>query len=352
MAALTINHVAEKAGVSKATVSRVINRSSRVAPDVAKRVQEAIEQTGYQLPARRPGLRPARRLGIRTGNILFLALGFPADDPYGLVGYPDILRGVESELAQNGLKMMLASLAADGPLPLALNANEVDGVMLFGHSTALCAVAKARLREMPAVCLMRGFEEFRGQIDRVIFNNAPVGPMAAQYLAAREHKLVAFYSINPNHPAINTRRHDFARAAGEAGMEVLQLVSPHEAAGRHHETAEHQSLAERLAAASPRPTGLFVPMGFWVPYAYQALRRYGIEPGRDIDIIACDNVPLFMNQLSPQPAIIDINLPMVGVLGVRQLLWRMASRDVKNSIELSVEPILLPGSEPAEQTFV
>jgi DNA-binding LacI/PurR family transcriptional regulator len=105
----------------------------------------------------------------------------------------------------------------------------------------------------------------------------------------------------------------------------------------------HQGLARRIVGTAPQITGLFVPSGYWTPYAYQALTSAGLVIGQDIDFICCDNVPLFMDQLTPRPAAIDINLELVGRRGVEQLLWRMANPQVQNRTRLVIEPVLMPG---------
>jgi LacI family transcriptional regulator len=340
----TLDQVAKRVGVSKATVSRVINQSPRVAPELMRSVREAMERIGYQPPRHRRGPKPKTRTGARTGNLLLLALGFPDSDPYGTQGYPFLLRGVETAVHENGLKLVLASLNRDGTLPVALDPDEVDGVLLFGKAEALSASARARVREMPAVCLMRGFDEFRGQLDRVVFDNSAVGPMAARYLAERGHQRVGFYSINPTHPAMIPRQQDFTAIAAAAGLEVIPYVSEHPFENLPQEIAGHHQLAQRLATESRRITGLFIPADYWAPYVYQALSACGIVPGRDLDIISCDNVPLFLDPLSPRPATIDINLPLVGAMAVRHLLWRIANAGMKNPVELSVEPVLVPGT--------
>ncbi len=345
MPTLTIHEVAKVAGVSKSTVSRVINRSPRVAADVAQAVRQAMLRVGYQPPTRRPGPKSSRRKGIHTGNVLFLVLGHSLD--YGLHGYPNLLRGVENALGDNQLKMVLASLETGGSLPVALDSGEVDGVLLFGNPQALSASAKARLREIPAVCLMRGMEEFRGQLDRVSYNNAAVGPMAARYLAGRGHQRVGFYHIDPTHTAVIPRQRDFTRVAEELGMEVVTLAGQEPPAGLQQEIEAHRLLAERIKATNPSLTGLFIPGDYWAPYAYQAMASCGLGAGRDIDIISCDNVPLFLDQLDPRPATIDINLPLVGATGVRQLMWRMANPALRNTVELLVEPVLVEGACPA-----
>jgi LacI family transcriptional regulator len=342
---MTLDEVAKIAGVSKSTVSRVINNSSRVAPDVSRLVLDTMQKIGYQVPARRPGPKAIGRKGIRTGNILLLMLGMSAGEQFLGRGYPELLNGIENATRESGLKLIFSGIDRDGVIPVALDEDEVDGVLLFGHSHSLSQAAGARLKDIPTVGLMRGFDELRGQIDRVLYDNAMVGPMAADYLAKRGHKCVGFWSIDPLHPAFIPRLRDFTRVAQEIGLEVVSLVADHKPETFRQELAQYQALSERLIAAPGKITGLFVAADYQLPQLYHSLELKGMRPGKDLDFISCDNAPFFLDHLTPRPASIDINLKLVGRRGVEQLLWRMANPAICNRSHLLIEPVLVPAMD-------
>lgn len=228
MPTATLHEVAKIAGVSKATVSRVINQSPRVAPAMAQAVHKAMESMVYQPPASRRGPKPLSRKGIRKGNLLLLLLGFPLSAGHRFNSYPAILDGIENCTRHNGLKLLMASIEDDTALPAALNAGEADGVLLFGDTAVLTPAARAKLQDLPVVGLMRGMDALRGLIDRISYNNAAVGPIAAQHLLGRGHRRLAFFNTDPRHPAFIQRRDDFAAAAvaaAPAGAPLLALVS-------------------------------------------------------------------------------------------------------------------------------
>lgn len=100
MARLTLESIAELAGVSRSTVSRVINNQANVRPEVRARVLDVIAQTGYQPdPA-------ARRLAGQRANIIGLVIAEPAQalfaDPY----FPRLIQGITR--ACNGLDLTLS----------------------------------------------------------------------------------------------------------------------------------------------------------------------------------------------------------------------------------------------------
>src|SRR5215831_10072941 len=110
---MSIVAVAKVAGVSKSTVSRVINNAPDVKPEVARLVLDAMRKIGYQPSPVRPGPKTSDRRGVRAGNVLLLAPGFSAAELYQLPVFPTILHGVEQEAVDAGLSLSLASLTPD-----------------------------------------------------------------------------------------------------------------------------------------------------------------------------------------------------------------------------------------------
>ena len=113
----TLEEVARMAGVSRATVSRVVNGSPRVSPDVRTDVQAAIERLGY-IPN-----RAARSLVTRRSDSIAVVITEPTGwlftDPF----FPRLLRGISTELAARDRQLILlmpesaADERADGRLP-------------------------------------------------------------------------------------------------------------------------------------------------------------------------------------------------------------------------------------------
>ncbi|MDA3923340.1 MAG: LacI family DNA-binding transcriptional regulator [Kiritimatiellae bacterium] len=342
--ATTIQDIAERAGVSSATVSRVANNSARVTPDVSSKVLAAIKHLGYQPPARRPGRKKVTPQGVRTGNILVLFAGLSSSDRYA-GSYPDLMCGIETRIHESGLKLMVANLQKEGPLPAALDSREVDGVLLFPFEvTCISTTAMERLRDIPVVCLMRDYETLRGQLDHVLFDNTPIGPTAADYLASRGHRQVAFLNMDPAHKIIAARQAAFIERAEAIGLKAVTCISPAKPASLSGELEAFETLVGQMIAVQAGTTGVFTPGASQVVQAYQALKSHGLMPGRGVDVITCDNVPFFLDRLTPRPAAIDINLELVGARGVEQLLWRMANQDVANRVCVTIDPVLVPGT--------
>ncbi|HAI12046.1 MAG TPA: hypothetical protein DCM28_10105 [Phycisphaerales bacterium] len=346
--ALNLDHLAEKAGVSKATVSRVLNGSSQVTAQAKATVMKVVKETGYQLPPRRrKRQKVARTPKLRTGNILLLNVGDQPVVDLRSTGYPDLMRGVENETQTHGLKLVLASLYPDGPLPAALKTDAVDGVLLYGRNDQMSQAAMNRLKQLAVVALMRGFDSLNGPADRVLFDNAKVGPLALDYLVSRGHKHIGFYNVDPKHPAFVARLADFKARALQHQVAVTEFISPDTPTGLRAETAAFRLLINKWQKKHPQVTGFYVACDYQLPQLCTAMDGLGIEPSAKCDLIGCDNMALFLDQITPRPASIDINLELVGRRGVQQLLWRLTNQNVKNPIKVLVEPVLVEGHIPS-----
>jgi LacI family transcriptional regulator len=334
---MSIVEVANVAGVSKSTVSRVINCAPGVAPGVVQNVRRAMERIGYQPSACRPGRRPASRQGIRTGAIALVAMGHTDTARlYQLPVFPSLLHGVERAVAEHGMSLTLAGLHPNSPLPAALCGDRVDGLLLLGKWEGMPESVRARFRQSPSVWIMRENSDERCEFDHVFYNNAAVGRMAARYLADQGHAHVAFLNTMATHPAFVQRQKDFLAELAVVGISGEAFVG-----GGNDDFRTCQSLVDRMLRESPPPTGLFVASDSQLPNLCHALELRGVAAGEAIQIISCDNERQFISKLSNPPATIDINLELVGGRGVHQLLWRMRHPQEKNRITVLIEPELV-----------
>src|SRR4051812_46757967 len=74
-APMSVLEIAKRAGVSPATVSRVLNNHPSVRPETLQQVRKVLADLNYARPAIRRGPRLGRRAGLRTGNVAVLGIG-------------------------------------------------------------------------------------------------------------------------------------------------------------------------------------------------------------------------------------------------------------------------------------
>ncbi len=143
--ASTIHDVAQRAGVSISTVSRVINRNVPVSDDVAARVEAAINELKYFPRA------AARNLATRKTNTLGLLLTDLLGDFFA-----PLLSGIESVATENGFDLLISTAGRGGPhseLPGSLGRHNSDGLMVFAGVLIDEGITNAHALGLPLVLI-------------------------------------------------------------------------------------------------------------------------------------------------------------------------------------------------------
>jgi LacI family transcriptional regulator len=357
---MSITEVANHAGVSTATVSRVLNNLPGVRAETARQVRASAEALKYVPPQLRRGGRSGgvqtSRLRRRSNSIAILTLG-QSRDWLQLPVMAAAVAGISRGAKELGLKLMLDEMVdIDNPLPPAAG-RQVDGAIVFVASRMDREKSVAALtligQLMPTVWVMGGGIG-RSDIDHVSPDNYAIGNLAMEYLKKHGRRDVAFLTPLPRWPVMRARGQAFASAAHDAGARCSCYVlsdnsSDGEIFGRRCVVAADLStLIERMAAASPRPTGLFISNDATTVQAYPLLNRHGLRPGDDVLIVSCDNEQIRLSGLSPKPASIDIGAEEAGWRAVHRLASRFKNPS-EPPVMISVAPQLVE-AEPAPRT--
>ena len=344
---MSIVEVAKLANVSNATVSRVINRNGTVRPDTVERVRKAMAKVGY-VPkplSSRPGPRSSSYLNgngqhsKQTGIIALVMCMKPS-----FLGLSPVLSsvvyGVEKALTQRGLSMVQIYVQPRGPIPPILSRNGIDGSLVI-H--AIPDSIKAVLRHHGCVTLM---SEATSHSDHVFCDNEAIGALAFDYLNNRGHKHLAFVTLHKEHTASITRRESFCGAAQQSQLVADVFEHPNKwgddlLGNPRVMESMCMTTAEQMLKMSDMPTGLFVASDAFASVLYPALRHVGIRPGKDVDIISCNNETMLLAGLSPRPATIDIKPKYIGQRAVEQLCWRIQNPNDPTTIEVKIKPELV-----------
>ena len=340
---MSIVKVAQLAGCSTATVSRVLNRRPGVSDDAAARVHEAARQLNYRPPTLRRGPQPKTPRPVSFGHVAFLLFGTRAN-PLAAPTAAAVVDAVETALRRQVTSMTLARIQDEDRLPSIVEQGRVDGLILHGLPPR--PELARRLQKLPAVWVMtpRAANGYWG--DRVAPDNAAVGRMAADYLMARGHDRIALLGVSGGHLGFAQRCAAFEETAAAAGV-TCHLIDAGGPGGDDEDFAKQRrgidALIDAFCRLTERPTGLFVPRGRAMPMVFEALRLRGLEPGRDLTVIACDNDPALAG-LTPPIATIDVRPDLVGRSAVDQLMRRIETPEAFSRASVLIEPTLLePG---------
>jgi DNA-binding LacI/PurR family transcriptional regulator len=328
--AVTIAAVAERAKVAASTVSLVLRNRPRVSQETRDNVLAAVRELGYQ--KRRPG-RPRRRPGdpVSAKRTNRLALLVPDMTPAKLYApiYADVVRGVENSIHEARKTMVLRHVESGKPVGGAFLFTRLDGVLLFGetHDPELIR----QLNGIPVVQLMHAAHP-NERWDRVTYDNTRLGVMAAQYLQSRGHRYAAFigHICGRDDIALQQRGIDFkAVMSADGGHVHLMIRDLLHVTDRIHTVHRGvmDSIVDEMLEFSPRPTAVFTEADMVAQALYPALQARGIRPGRDFDVISCNNERPLLAALRPRPATLDIHAGEIGRRAVQRLLWRIHNPD-------------------------
>ena len=342
---MSIVEIAQLAGVSHTTVSRVINNEGSVSPETAGKIRAIMKEMGYvpKPPAQRRGPRRARDTSFRTGNIAFLtsseSLKIVSNSPI----MSNVLHGIEDALASNGMSMVQGAVGAKRPLPPIVAKGGVDGVIVWPHLDDVSSDAIEILRGYKVVYVMSGARE-RLSADRVCVNHGKVGRLAANHLASKGHQTIAYVTPSSLMSRINLcdRWVGFSALAKEHGLSARQCVIEQShfdllEIDRDRDLLIQKTLKEFLVQ-DERPTGMFVTCDALTAKIYPILKDLGIRIGRDLEIISCNNETSLLAGLEPRPVSISIQPETIGKKAVEQLRWRILHPDEENQITIEVSP--------------
>lgn len=313
---ITILDVAEKAGVSISTVSRVLNKTCYVDPEKSERVRAAIEALRFRP---RTAARALAGKGTRT-------IGLVVPEISGEFFLP-LLRGVESAASEAGYGLLVRTTKAgvgDGGIH-----DEADGLLLFADSVERRLLEELACRGKPAVLLYT--EAPPGlELPSVLVENEE-GARAAVLHLIDEHRrarIVCLTSCVPNHD-------------GEARLRGYRSALEARSLPFDPELLAPGDFDPRRAAASVRAL-LDSGAAFDAVFAgddgaalgvLAALGEAGIEAGREVSVVGFDDQAF---AAGARPALATVRAPTerVGSEAVGLLLRKIHGESKADSIVL------------------
>jgi LacI family transcriptional regulator len=342
---MSVVRIAAKAGVSIATVSRVLNNTRRVNPAIAERVRQAVEE--LQIPVRLNRKRPRSANGQTT--IAIVSVGQTYREWFGI----PVMAGVVAELTRAAQEAHMAVLMTEMPDPSELSPilrrPEVEGALVFIDSSISAKQIKL-LRDHVALVRVLGGQITAVDIDHVGPDNHSVGYLAGKYLVSRGVSEVAYLTTEPSWDFSKLRAQGFIVSAESAGLNAtvyLRGASPLPSGFYGCNVVaqpELTTLVQQLAKdqEGKGTLGLFVSRDEETVHLYPLLRQNGLEPGRDVVIVSCDNESVRLSTLQPRPASIDLSATEIGRYAVRRLASRIKHPD-EPPVRILVSPKLIPG---------
>ncbi len=275
----TIRDVARQAGVSTATVSRVLSGSVAARAQTRARVLAAAETLGYRpsAVARSLKLRTTRTLGLLVTDI---------QNPY----YPEIVRAVEDAALERNLAVLLCN-GADDPgreetyLDLLVD-RRVDGIIIASSGLQERHGAWLARRSVPVVLVNWAAPDSR--LPAILGDNRAGGRLATEHLLSLGHRRIGHLSAPARNAAAAERLGGIREAFAEVGLDPGSLVVA-EGDGR---VVGGERAAIELLGRMPDVTGIVCYNDLMAIGAVRALRARGRQVAADVSVVGYDDIAL------------------------------------------------------------
>jgi LacI family transcriptional regulator len=271
--------VASLAGVSLATVSRVMNGRDDVRSDLAARVHDAVGVLGYRRDLTASNLRRTDRVSATLGLIIE-----DVANPF----FSSLHRGVEDVARTQGVLTFAGSSDEDPDrereLAEAFSARGVDGLVIVPCSSDQGYLTRDRDAGMALVFVDRPPRFI--DADAVVTDNAGGARAAVAHLIAAGHSRIAFLGDRPSVFTAAERRRGYRDALAAAGIPAEPAL---ERVGLVDSAAAELAARELLLAPEP-PSAIFAGQNLITIGTMRALRQLGLQ--REVALVGFDDVTL------------------------------------------------------------
>ncbi|MEG3634195.1 LacI family DNA-binding transcriptional regulator [Micromonospora palythoicola] len=324
----TLEAVARRAGVSRATVSRVVNGSTTVAEPIQEAVRQAVAELGYV-----PNLAARTLVTQRTDSIALVmpeeATRVFSDDQV----FPGIIRGAAQELeaADKQLVLMLAgSPAGHERVARYTTGRHVDGVLFASLHGADPLPARLAALGIPVVCSGRPLDG--AEVPYIDVDQVGGVTRAVRHLIDSGRRRIATIAGPQDMVAGIERLSGYRDTVAAAGLPEMVAVGDF--------TRESGAAAMReLLAAHPDLDAVFAASDLMAHAALRTLREAGRRVPEDVAVIGFDDIE---TAAYTDPPLTTVRQPIVelGRQGTRLLLRLAAGEDVEPALILPTELII------------
>ncbi|QAY72373.1 LacI family transcriptional regulator [Agromyces protaetiae] len=328
----TLEMVAAHAGVSRATVSRVVNGSPKVSPDVVEAVQAAIAVLNY-VPN-----RAARSLASRRTQAIALVVPESTAKVFNDPFFATLVQGIGLALADTDytLSMLIESEAASDKTRKYLLGGNVDGALVASHHTGDHSYAHVS-RALPVVFGGRPLDPGEQVNYTVDVDNAHGAEIATEHLVERGRQRIATIGgpqdMPPGVDRLRGWRNVLDRAGRTSDLVEFGDFSP-----------ESGAIAmRRLLERDPTIDGVFCANDQMAMGAYAAILETGRTIPGDVAVVGFDDDRYASMAVPPLTTVHQPSLQM-GEVMARTLVRLIAGEDVPSATLLSTQLVVRASS--------
>jgi LacI family transcriptional regulator len=330
---VTITDIAQRSGVSVATVSLVLNNRPGVAKDTRARVLEAAEALGYPLKPTQSAGKPENLTTV--GMIVKSDSEFP---PYANPFYSRIIAGIDEVCRRNGINLLFATMPVDAnnhPLevPQILNSDGVDGLLMVGTFVDKTLLSISG-RRTPPIVLVDSYSE-TDSYDSVVSDNFQAAYSLVEYLIRKGHTQIGMVGGRPDsYPSIRQRRNGYQRSLKDHGIRDLFLADCNV-----NESSHGRDEAECLLRSNPQLTAVFGVNDDTAITVMSVAQSLGLQIPRDLSVVGYDDIYAAAT-CNPPLTTMRVDTVAMGRAAVHLLAMRLTNLDMAR-MTLTVHPTLV-----------
>lgn len=322
---VTISDVARAAGVSPATVSRVLNHNPTVAPELSERVQQAILAVNYRPNSAGRALR-------RQRSDLWAAIVPDVRNPF----FHRMIEAFERVAHAEGYSVVLCNSQEDLKLETSametVAAHQVSGVMIAAVSASQTRVETLESAGIPVVSVDRRMGSFMG--DSINVDNEMIGWMAAEELLRAGRTGFLMLSHDADLTPMRERERGFERRLAEAGVPRSRVGYARLPFHDPRTPDDVEKLLRNLGGVD----AVFAATNTLTAEAYTVLRRAGHRIGVEVALIGVDD-DQWNEMVDPAVSVVDQPAFEVGQWAGQLLAARIAGRSMRRA-RIVLDPVL------------
>jgi LacI family transcriptional regulator len=324
---VTIRDVAQKAGVSPATVSRYINGSAPVSTEVAERIQEVMGDLKYVPHA------AARQLATQKAHAIGLLLTDMSNE-----FFPPLVTGIESIVQQEGYNLLVASRRVGDRVDaqISIGPHNSDGMIVFAGSLNDSEILRLHQAGFPLVLIYRASPEGANIPSVTIRNKRSTRKLIDHLIEVHHRSRIVFVRGPANQEDTQWREMGYQESLAAHGIAYdPNLIIP----GEYNRTDAYQAMSKFLENKPPDFDAVFTGNDDSAIGVIDALYKKGLRIPDDISVAGFDDLELSAF-LTPPLTTVNAPTECVGKTAARHLFNLLAGQKVDPVTLLPTEIVI------------
>lgn len=333
---ITIKDVAREAGVSIATVSKVINHKPSISDATIKHVEEVMKRLDYA-----PNSRAANLARRSTKNIIYLT-SLRKDCAYSDPHMFDIMCGVQNVLAERGYSLTLVDTSLEkDPFSMVeriIMQQSADGIILHGAAMNRSLSTLLNKRKIPHIVIGQPDDTRLCWVDT---NHKLGGQVAVEHLADRGYTKIGFIGERETDNISNQRLSGFRSAMFAAFLDVNEEWVLHSDGGLG---GSYQS-ALKLLQMPERPQAVICSSNLLAYGFHRVAQILNVQIPEDIALITFDQYP-FSAVIDPLPTVVQIDVRDMGRTAAKMLLQEIKKPELRVQTFVTLPKLIINATTP------